>query len=293
MRALVSGAGGFLGTELLSSAPPDLELIGLTRADPPATPAGVSWINVDVAQPGFQRSLPGRVDAVVHLAQSRHDRDLPEHVDDLVDVNVGATARLLDYARAAGARRFVLASTATVYRPSTEPLTETDPLTTGSLYAVSKVGAELLCEAFSEVVPCTTLRLFTAYGAAQRGRLVADLIARVRDGRAVTVQGKRGLLLSPIHVSDVAKAVHAAIGRATPGFELVNVGGAECLGVSELAETIGAAVGRAPELTFVDGPEPGGYVADLTRLRQLFDLPEPLPFVAGLNRTLQREATSR
>jgi nucleoside-diphosphate-sugar epimerase len=291
VRALVSGASGFLGAELLRSTPPDLELIGLTRGHPRPDTAGVAWVTVDVAQPGFQRSLPGQVDAVVQLAQSRHDRDLPEHVDDLVDVNVGATARLLDYARTAGARRFVLASTATVYRPSSEPLSETDPLTTGSLYAASKLAAELLCEAFSEIIPCTALRLFTTYGAAQRGRLVADLIARVREGGHITVQGKRGLLLSPIHVSDVAAAVHAAIGRTTPGFELVNVGGAERLGVKDIAETIGAAVGRAPELAFVDGPEPGGYVADLTRLRQLFDLPEPLPFAAGLELTLQHEPT--
>ncbi len=288
MRVLVSGAGGFLGAELLRSAPPDVELIGLTRGDPPPESAAsppVTWVNADVTRAGFQTSLPASADAVVHLAQSRRDRDLPEHLDDVVDVNVGATARLLDYARTAGARRFVLASSATVYRASPQPLDESSPLDPRSLYGASKRGAELLCEAFSELVPCTALRLFTVYGAGQRGRLVADLIERVREGRAVTVQGREGVLLSPIHVGDVAAVMHEAIGRDRPGFELVNVGGAERLGVGQLAEAIGDALGRAPTLSHVDGPEPGGWVADLTRLRELYGPFEPRPFAEGIRLT--------
>jgi UDP-glucose 4-epimerase len=288
VRVLVSGATGFLGAELLRSATPDVELIALTRGSPPAAPASarsVEWVQGDVTRPGFQRTLPGSVDAVVHLAQSRRDRELPEHLDDVVDVNVGATARLLDYARSAGARRFVLASTATVYRASVEPLGEDAPLNPHSLYGASKRSAELLCEAFSEIVPSTALRLFTVYGPGQRGRLVADLIERVREGRPVTVQGREGLLLSPIHVRDVAAVLHAAIGRDGPGFELVNVGGAERLGVGQLAETIGEAVGRRANLSRVDGPEPGGWVADLSRLRELFGPFEPRPFAAGIRAT--------
>ena len=288
MRVLVSGAAGFLGAELLRSAAPDIELIALTRGDRPAPQAGarqVAWVQADVTRAGFQSTLPGHVDAIVHLAQSRRDRELPEHLDDVVDVNVGATARLLDYARTAGARRFVLASSATVYRASAEPLGEDAPLDPHSLYGASKRSAELLCEAFSEIVPCTALRLFTVYGPGQRGRLVADLIQRVRDGRPVTVQGREGLLLSPIHVRDVAAVLLSAAGRDGAGFELANVGGAERLGVGRLAVAIGEAVGREVNLSHVDGPEPGGWVADLSRLRELFGPFEPRPFAAGIRAT--------
>ena len=88
---------------------------------------GVTWLEADLTRPGVQRALPGGAQGVIHLAQSRHDRTFPEGADDVVDVNVAATARLLDYARSAGAGRFVLASTATVYRRSQGPLTEDSP----------------------------------------------------------------------------------------------------------------------------------------------------------------------
>ena len=55
------------------------------------------------------------------------------------------------------------------------------------------------------------LRLFTAYGPGQSGQLIAELVERVRGGEPIVVEGRRGLLLSPIHVDDIADAVLASL----------------------------------------------------------------------------------
>ena len=272
----------------------------------------MSWVIGDITKDGFERGLPADVDAVVHLAQSRFDRAFPEGALDVVDVNVGATARVLEYARSSGARQFVLASTATVYRPSGEPLDEGAALDCSSFYAASKRSAELLARAYSELFSCWVLRIFTTYGPGQRGRLVAQLIERVRTGEPVSVEGRTGLLLSPIHVTDVAEAVVDAAGRGLPGghgYEVVNVGGEETIGIRAIAEgdrrcpRMPSAIraGRRARSAWLGGrpvqarrPAPcraqclcRGHQADRGRIRLTFDSTQP-----GFSRPQDRRRSS-
>jgi UDP-glucose 4-epimerase len=286
VRVLVTGATGFIGRSLLAAVPSDLDVVAIARGAPPADPAGVEWVSTDLAEEGFERSLPGRVDAVVHLAQSRDDANFPDGARDMVAVNVTATVRLLEYARRSGAGRFVLASTATVYRHRAEPLGEDAPLDCSSFYAASKRSAELLARPYAELVPCHVLRLFTVYGAGQQGRLIAKLAERVRGGETVTVEGNRGLLLSPVHVDDVVATLLEAL-RTPPagGFETTNVGGPDALGIRDIAQTLGRVLGREARLESAGDGEPGGLVADISKLRRTFDVPPPMAFEEGAARS--------
>ncbi len=291
----MTGAGGFIGRHLLRSLPTDWEAVALVRDEPPSglEHAGISWVIADITKDGFERGLPADADAVIHLAQSRFDRAFPEGALDVVDVNVGATARVLEYARSSGARQFVLASTATVYRPSGEPLDEGAALDCSSFYAASKRSAELLARAYSEFFSCWVLRIFTTYGPGQRGRLVAQLIERVRTGAPVSVEGRTGLLLSPIHVTDVAEAVVDAAGRGLPGghgYEVVNVGGEETIGIRAIAEEIGAALGCPPLFEQVEGQGAHGWAADRSKLVDLLRVPRPVPFAEGIRQTVGESA---
>ena len=68
--------------------------------------------------------LPSHIDGVLHLAQSHAYRDFPAGAVDMFRVNVASTASLLEYARRAGASRFYLASTGSVYEPYTRGMAE-------------------------------------------------------------------------------------------------------------------------------------------------------------------------
>jgi nucleoside-diphosphate-sugar epimerase len=286
MKVLVTGATGFIGRRLLSAAPARWEIVAIARDAPPHASGGrasVEWVPADLSAPGFERRLPPRFDAVLHLAQARGQSDTAAGARETVDVNVVATARLLEHARASAAGRFVLASTATVYRRSDQPLSEDAPIDCPSLYAASKRSAELLVRPYATWLSCHALRLFTVYGEGQRERLVARLAERVRTGEPITVEGRHGLLLSPVHVDDVVAALVAAVeDRATTeGLEVTNVGGPDALGVREIAETLGRVVGREPRLNFTDDSEPGGYVADISKLSRTFDIAPPRGFEQG------------
>jgi nucleoside-diphosphate-sugar epimerase len=277
MRILLTGATGLIGREVVRQAPADWELVAVARGPIP----GLATVAADLTDPAFAAQLPEDVDAVVHLAQARDYRHFPECAPGVVAVNVTAAAALLDHAARCGAQ-VLLASTATVYQPRPEPLTETAPVRVRSIYAASKRSAELLAVPYAAHLPVRALRIFTTYGPERDGRLVADLIHRVETGRAVTVQGEHGLMTSPIHTSDVARAVVAAVQRppAAGDLDVVNVGGAP-LGIRDMAHAIGRAVGREPIFEAVAGAPPC-FVADRAKCDRVLGVPAPLSFDAGL-----------
>jgi nucleoside-diphosphate-sugar epimerase len=284
MRILLTGATGLIGREVVRQAPAGWELVAVARRPVPGVAATVE---ADLAAPGFAAALPGDLDAIVHLAQARAYRDFPACAPDVVAVNVDATAALLQHAATTGAGQVLLASTATVYEPRPAPLREDAPVRCRSIYAASKRSAELLAAPYATLMPVRALRIFTAYGAVRDGRLVADLVDRVERGRAVTVQGERGMVTSPIHAADVARAVIAAVQRPPERGELdlVNVGGAEALGIADMARAIGRVLGREPILEPRDG-EPPCFVADRAKAMALLGLPDPAPFEEALAREL-------
>jgi nucleoside-diphosphate-sugar epimerase len=294
VTVLVTGAAGLIGREFLRLASPGSDTVAIARdltgIDVSVTNGSTEWLQLDLRDPAFARRLPGRIDAIVHLAQSREYRDFPTGAVDVVDVNLGATARLLDYARGAGVERFVFASTATIYEPSHAPLSELSPIRCTSFYAASKRAAELLIEQYGELMTCWLMRIFTVYGAGQRDRLIANLVHRIEAGEPVTVQGRSGLRVSPILAADVARVLWqvAAPGHSIPesGCGVLNLGGREALGIRELAEQIGQATGTAPQFVFSEGDDPPGWIADRTKLDRTFRLLEPLSFADGIRETL-------
>lgn len=283
MRILLTGATGLIGREVVRLAPAGWELIAVARQPVDGV---AETVHADLSHPGFAAALPAGLDAIVHLAQAREYRNFPACAPGVVAVNVEATARLLDHGTRVGAEQFLLASTATIYRPGavgTAPLREDDEIRCRSVYAASKYSAELLCTPYSTLLPTRALRIFTTYGGVHDGRLVSDLVARVEHGRPVTVQGERGMVTSPIHATDVARSIIAALGKppALGELDVVNVGGAEALGIRDMAAAIGRVIGRAPVFEAREG-DPPAIVADRTKLDQLLSPPAPLTFEQGL-----------
>ncbi|UGS38700.1 NAD-dependent epimerase/dehydratase family protein [Capillimicrobium parvum] len=286
MRILLTGATGLIGREVVRLAPAGWEIVAAARRPVP----GLETAEADLAAPGFAAALPVAVDAIVHLAQAREYRDFPACAPGVIAVNVAATAELLDHAARCGAGQFLLASTATVYRPGTTdgpPLREDGPVRCRSIYSSSKRSAELLAGPYAALFGVRALRIFTTYGAVRDERLVSDLIDRVEHGRAVEVQGERGLVTSPIHASDVARAVIAAVQRPPERGELdvVNVGGPQALGIADMARAIGRVLGREPRLEARPG-EPPAFAADRGKCVAQLAVPEPVAFEEGLAREL-------
>ena len=224
----------------------------------------MQWIEHDLTD-DLPDTVPSAIDAVVHLAQSPAYRDFPEGAPDVFAVNVASTFALLDYARRASARSFVLASTGGIYDLSPTPIDEDAALAPSSHYFRSKYAAEVLMESYADLMATIALRFFFVYGPGQRGMLIPRLVERLRTGDTVTIEGDPGLAINPIHVEDAVRVFEPALSRETSG--VFNVAGDEVVTVGALVEALAGLCGVEARVAHIETVRQGDLVAANGRMK--------------------------
>lgn len=264
MRVLVTGGSGFIGSHLLDGLVQNHETFAVARTTGSPTD-GVTWIQADLARPLDHSALPAAIDAVIHLAQSRRYREFPDGAEDIFAVNIASTFSLLEYARVAGARTFLLASTGGVYASSFERLVETDPVSPIDFYRTSKYAAELLTANYERFFRTIVFRLFFVYGAGQHGMLMPTLVEKVARGETITIDGPDGIRINPIYVDDAVAALFA--GLELDRSAVFNVAGDETVTLRELVQLMGKVLGRDVRIESRGAAPDGDLVGDNTRLK--------------------------
>jgi nucleoside-diphosphate-sugar epimerase len=264
VKILITGNMGYIGpvvADRLCVAYPDARLVGLDMGYFAHCLTGAHAFperRLSAQMIGDVRSISADmladVYAIVHLAAISND-PMGKAFESLTEeINQAASIRLARLARQAGVKKFVFASSCSMYgQAEGGPRTESDGLNPLTAYARSKVGTELgLRELAREDFVVTALRFATACGMSERLRL--DLV--VNDFVAAAVATKNIAILSDgspwrplIHVSDMARAIAWAVGRdASNGgaFIAVNAGSDEWnYQVRDLAEAVARIVSGA------------------------------------------------
>ncbi len=166
-----------------------------------------------------------------------------------VSCNVLAVERLLVASRKAGIRRFVQASTSSVYGLEAVG-DETRPTRPSSPYGVTKLAAEHLIQAHVESFgfPAVILRYFSIYGPRQRPDMgYQRFIEALLDGDTITIFGDGEQSRSNTHITDCVRATMAALDRGTVG-EVYNIGGGEPITVNAAIEVLAEALGVEPRI---------------------------------------------
>lgn len=269
MRILLTGATGFIGSRLLPLLAERHEVVAIAR-QAPSEAGSAEWVEQDLGEPLDESRFPDRVDAVIHLAQSRHYREFPERAEDILAVNVESTFRLLEYARRVGAERFVFASTGGVYGYGYEKLVETDPVLPIDFYLTSKYIAESLIGNYRQFFRTVVFRFFFVYGPGQRGMLIPSLLDRVRSGETVTVTGDPGLRINPIYVDDALRVFEPAL--ALDRSDVFNVAGDETIAVGELVARIGQILRVEARVEHVPATYEGDLIGDNARMKDVLGI---------------------
>jgi len=268
VRVLVTGATGFIGRHLLPRLASDHEVVALVRQLPAEPLPSAKTIVADLTSPSLGARLPRDVDVILHLAQAY--KSFPDHAAEIFAVNAASTQRLADHARATGVRRFILASSGSVYSPGPAPLHEADVPRPMGFHPGTKRIAEEILGYYADPLEVVCLRLFAPYGPGQVDRLIPRLIESVRAGSPITLSRDGEPRLSPIHVDDLVEVFAQAVEGAGDG--IINVAGPVPLSIREIAEIAGAVVGRAPVFIARDGPQAGDLIADTGRMHAAFRL---------------------
>jgi UDP-glucose 4-epimerase len=262
MRTLITGGAGFIGSHVVEALLDDghevvvVDDLSTGRREnlDGALRRGASFHEGDVTDVSGMHALlsEARPEAVVHLAAQigvRHSVEDPGH-DALI--NVGGTVSLLEAARAAGARRFVFASTGGgLYGEATTlPTPEDAPIAPLAPYGTSKAAAETYVTLYERLHGLSTvsLRMANVYGPRQdpvgEGGVVAIFCAAAREGRAVTVYGDGRQTRDLVYVGDAAAAFAIAVRSDAGG--AFNVGTGEETSVLELAARLELETQSAP-----------------------------------------------
>ena len=302
MRALVTGGAGFLGSHLCERLLGDgWEVVCLDNFVT-GGPANIAHL---VGTDGFRLAkadvtdflhVPGRVDAVLHVASPASPVDylrLPIHT---MKVGSLGTLHALGLAKEKGAR-FLLASTSETYGdPQVHPQPESywghvNPVGPRGVYDEAKRFAEAMTMAYRRAhgVDTAIVRIFNTYGPRMRpddGRAIPTFITQALRGEPLTVAGDGSQTRSVCYVDDLVEGIVRLLRSDLPG--PVNIGNPEEISVLELARRIAALAGVDVPIEFVPRPEDDPTVRqpDITLARATLGWSPSVGLDDGLKRTI-------
>jgi nucleoside-diphosphate-sugar epimerase len=265
MKCLVTGVAGFTGSSLAEKLVSlGHEVRGVDRFSDyypreikEDNVAGLrreprfSFVLADLARADLGPLFAGGIDVVFHqAAQAGVRASWGKSFGSYVDDNILATERLLAAARAAGVKKFVYASSSSIYGDQVElPMRETALPRPFSPYGVTKLAAEHLVELYRQNfgLRAISLRYFTVYGPRQRPDMgFHKFIEAMLDRRKIVVFGDGEQTRDFTFVGDVVRANIRAAESDVEG--VFNVGGGSRVTVNEVLATLGEIVGLPPEI---------------------------------------------
>ena len=265
MRALITGAAGFIGSHLASALlDRGAEVVGLDCFTD-YYPRPIKELNLDVIRrrPGFHfveariqdadlAALLTDVTHVFHLAaqagvRKSWGRDFRIYTEN----NVDASQQLLEACAGQRLHRFVYASSSSLYGDaSAMPMREDALPQPVSPYGVTKLAAEQLCYLYyvNHGVPATSVRYFTVYGPRQRPDMAFHRFLRAAlEREPIVVFGDGEQTRDFTYVTDAVAATVAAAERGVPG-RAYNIGGGSRVTVNHVLQIVERLAGHAVEV---------------------------------------------
>jgi UDP-glucuronate 4-epimerase len=286
---LVTGAAGFIGartTELLiKDGHTVLGVDNMNNAYDPRmkeyrlrklqTMPEFAFYKLDISDKSIIDQLKGyKFDGVINLAARAGVRYSVADPWVFVESNMFGTLNMLELCRQTGTKKFIGASTSSIYGgdppyPTPESASSSYPL---QPYAASKKGAEAMAHAYHHLhnIDVTIMRFFTVYGPAGRPDLsIFRFVQWISEGRPVRVNGDGEQSRGFTYIDDIARGIIAALKPL--GFEIINLGGHEVITINNLINLIEEVVGRKAIIQY-GPPDPADMRsnwADVTKAGEL------------------------
>jgi UDP-glucuronate 4-epimerase len=234
-------------------------------------------------------------DAVIHLAARAGVRPSIERPELYIDTNIKGTFNLLEACKRTGCRKFVFASSSSVYGVNKKvPFCETDPiLQTISPYAMTKMAGEQMCSNYAHLYDIRTvcLRFFTVYGPRQRPDLaISKFTRRIEDGLSLDRYGDGNTARDYTFITDIVDGIIGALNyESGPICDIFNLGGSQTVTLNEMISTIEKAVGKKAIVNVM--PEQPGDVpltsADVSKARELLHFKPTTHISEGIPRFVE------
>ncbi len=260
-KCLVTGVAGFIGSHLAERLLAEgYEIVGLDCFTD-FYPRAIKEANLQSlrGRPGFRfieddlctmdlASLLREMDYVLHeAAQAGVRSSWGSEFMAYVNNNIVATQRLLEASRGSNLRKFVFASSASVYsNAATLPTREDAPLRPYSPYGVTKLAAENLCHLYHDNLglPTIVLRYFSVYGPRQRPDMALHrFIERMLQEKPLPLFGDGTQTRNFTYISDVVEATVLAMRSPVTG-RTFNTGGGSRATINQVIALLEEIIGK-------------------------------------------------
>jgi UDP-glucuronate 4-epimerase len=209
-----------------------------------------------------------------------------------VESNMIGTLNMLEICRVTGTKKFIVASTSSIYGedppyPTPESASSSEPL---QPYAASKKGAEAMAHAYHHLydIDVSVVRFFTVYGPAGRPDLsIFRFVQWISEGRPVRVNGDGEQSRGFTYIDDIARGVIAALKPV--GHEVINLGGHEVITINNLIKLIEDVVGKKAIVEYgpPDLADMRSNWADVTKAGELLGWEPQFSLRAGIEKLVE------
>jgi nucleoside-diphosphate-sugar epimerase len=231
------------------------------------------------------------ITAVINLAARAGVRQSVKDPWVYYQTNVTGTLNLLELCRAYGVRKFVLASTSSIYGLGERPFREDAPTDRPlSPYAASKKAAEALCYAYHHLhgIDVTVFRYFTVYGPAGRPDMsVFRFVKWIAEEEPIILYGDGTQERDFTFVDDIARGT--LLGLNPLGYEIINLGSDRPVKLHQVIATIERLLGRSAEIHSRPGhpADVPATWADLSKAKRLLGWAPESTWQEGLERAVK------
>ena len=306
---LVTGAAGFIASKVCEFLlDQGHQVIGVDNLDPVYDLRVKRW-RLDRLTPydGFtfhEKSICDRsamdrifknhseISAVINLAAKAGVRDSVIDPWSYYETNVTGTLNLLELCRHQGIRKFILASTSSIYGedapyPTPEDAESSFPL---QPYAASKKAAETLCYSYHYLykMDITVLRYFTVYGPAGRPGMSMFRFTRwISEEEEVQVFGDGNQTRGFTYLDDIARGTIAALKPL--GYEIINLGGHESISIKDLIAKFENAIGKKAKAKHYPAhpADMSASWADISKAKQILSWEPGISLDEGIQNVIQ------
>ncbi len=267
-RCLVTGAAGFIGSNLSENLidsgnhvigvdcftdyyPKEQKLANLKNL---LSHGSFTFLEEDIVSLNLDKLLEG-IDYVFHeAAQPGVRSSWGSNFEVYTRNNISATQRLLEASRKVKLKKFVYASSSSVYGDCPLPMREDRLTRPVSPYGVSKLAAEHLCYLYwkNYAIPTVSLRYFTVFGPRQRPDMAFNRFIRaILKGDEITVFGNGSQTRDFTYVSDIVQANVLAMKPGVEG-EVFNIGGGSRISLKKAIRIMEETLDKKANLRFVE-----------------------------------------
>lgn len=304
-KCLVTGAAGFIGSHLVE----ELLARGFYVA---GIDSFTNYYNQEqkkrnlmglINQPNFSfysedllchdlPSLVKDIDYCFHLAGEPGVRlSWGQTFQSYLHLNVLTTQKLLESLIGTPVKKFIYASSSSVYGTCDLPMKETNLPKPISPYGVTKFAAEQICHAYwcNHKIPTLALRYFTVYGPRQRPDMAFSRMIRcLEEGEMFYVYGDGRQTRDFTYVDDIVEATLAAAKSGACG-EVINTGGGSRANLLEIIELLQNISGRKLKFEHIERQkgDPADTLADLEKARKLLKYNPKTSLEEGLRKQFQ------